>query len=349
MAERIDSYGDVDSPIVSVIVPVYNCAPVITRCLDSIDYHQAEILVVDDGSTDSSAQVISEYAISHKNVTLLKKSNGGVSSARNLGISCATGKYIMFIDADDYLVPEGLGHIIRIAEETNADVVKYIIRSVRNDSSLCPAPLSDFPITKEIIEGRGSVLMRYDVSDYHVVDGLYRRDLIVNNNVSFHTDLSLREDDVFMGELYCFANTVVSTNLPLYCYVRSSAFSSTHNQNIEKQRLLIKSGELAVKYRKEKVEQFIPDALPLERLKYMRFVALPQTAIKAHLSLTDYKTILNSFHSLGCYPLDNEWIHVARLDGSKLSVLKLKLKTFLCNHPHLAYSILKPFYRVKGK
>ena len=86
-----------NSPLLSVIIPMYNCAPVIVRCLDSIDYYDCEIIVVNDGSKDTGAEIVEKYAATHPNVRLINKSNGGVSSARNLGIQEAVGKYISFI------------------------------------------------------------------------------------------------------------------------------------------------------------------------------------------------------------------------------------------------------------
>ncbi len=123
-----------NQPLVSVIIPCYNCAPVIARCLDSIDYPDCEIIVVNDGSTDDSHEVVEQYAATHPNVRLINQPNGGVSSARNLGIEQAQGKYISFIDADDYIVRNGLERIIQIAEQYNADVVKFKKISVSDKS-----------------------------------------------------------------------------------------------------------------------------------------------------------------------------------------------------------------------
>ena len=117
--------SNVNSPLLSVIIPMYNCAPVILRCLDSIDYPGCEIIVVNDGSQDNGAEVVEQYAANHLHVHLINKPNGGVSSARNLGIQEAIGKYISFIDADDYIVSGGLERIVNLAEEHNADVVKF--------------------------------------------------------------------------------------------------------------------------------------------------------------------------------------------------------------------------------
>ena len=210
--------SNVNSPLLSVIIPMYNCAPVIVRCLDSIDYPDCEIIVVNDGSRDNSAEVVEQYVATHPHVRLINKPNGGVSSARNLGIQEAIGKYISFIDADDYIVSGGLERIVNLAEEHNADVVKFKNRSVQDSSELDKSSVSDTPMNIEITTGDG-VLNRHDISDYIVWDGIYRRTVIIENNILFKTDLCLREDDTFMGMLYCHANVVIATDLPLYRYL----------------------------------------------------------------------------------------------------------------------------------
>lgn len=332
-------------PVLSVIIPVYNCAPVITRCLDSVDYPCAEIIVVDDGSTDGSAEVIKDYMATHSNVRLIKKENGGASSARNVGIDAASGKYIVFVDADDYLVSGGIVRMVDLAESENADVVKYRIRCVGNSAEIDEQSVGDYSFFSETIIGKGAVLTRYDISDYHVVDAVFRRSVISENGIRFQTDLLLREDDVFMGMFYCHAQKVVSTDLPLYRYVQSSNYSSTHRQSIEKQRRLIESGYLAIGYRRNYVEKYCPEALSLERLKYMRWVCQPKTAIEARYSLKEYREVLKKFRELGCWPLDYNWMHVARLDWSWKIRIKNRIKTFLCNHPGLAYFLLNNRYK----
>ena len=282
----VDNRKDI---LLSIIIPCYNCAPVIIRCLDSIDYPEAEIVVVDDGSTDNSAQVVSEYAKRHSNVHLIQKENGGVSSARNVGIEAANGKYLMFVDADDYLVPGGIRRIIELAEEKKADVVKFSFRKVKNDTPQDVGNVSDISISIDVLINGYDAFKRNDVPDYLVWDGIYLRKVILENKIRFHTDLSLHEDDVFMGELYCHAKTVVVTDLPLYRYVEASKQSSTHNQNKIKLRKLIESSYLAIKYRGNYIEGRFPEVMSLERLKYMRWVCGPQSAIEAGYSLKEYK------------------------------------------------------------
>ena len=247
----------------------------------------------------------------------------------------------MFIDADDYLVPGGIGRLIEIAENNQADVVSYRIISVSNDSPIDTESISNYQCSIKTVVGAGEALMRYDVPDFHVVNSLFRSSIIKENRVRFCRQLSIREDDVFCGMLYCHTRTIVVTDLPLYRYVRSSFYSSTHNLSKEVQRKLITSSYLAMNLRGDYVSKFFPDAMQYERLKYMRWVCHPKTAFYAGYSLSDYSGLLSDYKKIGCWPLDYKWIQAAGLDKPIRLGLKNRIKTFLCNHPAIAFSFLK--------
>ncbi len=114
---------------ISVIIPAYNVKDLVVKCLDSIvsqDYPSElmQIIAVDDGSTDGTAEVLDDYAIKHPQVTVLHKKNGGSSSARNLGIRNATGDYLGFVDADDYISPDMYRLLVSAALEHDAAMVQ---------------------------------------------------------------------------------------------------------------------------------------------------------------------------------------------------------------------------------
>lgn len=322
----------------SVIVPLYNCAPVIERCLDSIEaFPSMEVVVVDDGSTDAGASVVQAYIESHPHVRLVRKKNGGVSSARNLGVEEAFGDYIAFVDADDYLASGGLERVVELAEEQDADVLKYKVVNVANDAQQ-NEEVSAKAIQYDLIVGRGKALAGTTVSDFHVVDGLFRRTLLMNNNIRFHTDLYLREDDVFMAEVYVKAERIVATDLPLYRYVVCSNYSHTHNFHSERTRKIVDSELLAVKYRFSAVAELDdPQVNALERLKAMKYAfSCSRNMQLAGYSYSEYRKTLDAFRSYGCYPLKYRWLKV------RMKVTpRLLMKTFLCNHPCLAWKIYK--------
>ena len=111
--------------LVSVIVPVYNVENYLRKCLDSVinqSYGNLEILLIDDGSTDTSGELCEEYAEKDSRVKIFHKENGGLSSARNMGLDYALGKYITFVDSDDYLAEDAIESLVASLEKYQADI-----------------------------------------------------------------------------------------------------------------------------------------------------------------------------------------------------------------------------------
>ena len=111
----------------SIIVPVYNVENTLSRCLDSIlrqTFKDYELLLIDDGSTDKSGLICDEYADKDKRIRVFHKINGGASSARNVGLDNAQGKYIGFVDSDDWVVADMYEYLIARLESTKSDVVR---------------------------------------------------------------------------------------------------------------------------------------------------------------------------------------------------------------------------------
>ena len=116
-----------DGVLISVIVPVYNIVEWLPRCVNSIrkqTYRNLEIILVDDGSTDNSGAMAEKFALEDKRVRVFHKENGGVSSARNLGIEKARGEYIGFVDSDDYIAPEMYERLLSVALQENLLMVQ---------------------------------------------------------------------------------------------------------------------------------------------------------------------------------------------------------------------------------
>lgn len=111
--------------LVSVIIPVYNVEKYLSRCLDSVicqTYSDLEILLINDGSTDESGKICDEYAKKDRRIRVIHKKNGGVSSARNIGLRHATGEYVGFIDSDDYISPHMYQCLVDNIEKEKADI-----------------------------------------------------------------------------------------------------------------------------------------------------------------------------------------------------------------------------------
>lgn len=113
-------------PAISVIIPVYNVAPWLKECLDSViaqTFQDMEIIIVDDGSTDQSPEIISEYAQRDKRITVITKDNGGLGAARNTAIAKAKGEYLAFLDSDDKLHPDAYRKLYEQASKYDCDIV----------------------------------------------------------------------------------------------------------------------------------------------------------------------------------------------------------------------------------
>lgn len=117
---------DMHMELVSIIVPVYNVEKYLARCVDSLihqTYSNIEIILVDDGSTDSSGELCDKFVLSDPRITVVHKKNGGLSDARNTGIENASGEYLMFIDSDDFIMPEMIEQLYKSSSDDNDLVI----------------------------------------------------------------------------------------------------------------------------------------------------------------------------------------------------------------------------------
>lgn len=172
-------------PLVSVIVPVYNAAPYLVQCIESLLYQthrDLQIILVDDGSTDSSLEIVKRYAAEDERITHYSQSHGGQSAARNLGLHYATGDYISFIDSDDYLDVD-FYEVLLSAFRPNTDVVQIGYRRVQDGKVLTEQTPHTF---------------------YHYTapwSRLYRRDFFIQHHLSFAEGI-IYEDVVFSLDVW---------------------------------------------------------------------------------------------------------------------------------------------------
>ena len=121
---------------VSVVIPIYNVEKYLRECVDSVlsqTYKELEIILVDDGSPDSCGKICDRYAEKDSRVKVIHKKNGGVSEARNVGLDCAKGKYISFIDPDDWVEKDLLQETLDFSRKTGTDIVCFEVCEVRRD------------------------------------------------------------------------------------------------------------------------------------------------------------------------------------------------------------------------
>src|SRR5690625_1653273 len=117
-----------NNTLISVIIPVYNVENYLVECMKSVvnqTYENIEIIAIDDGSTDNSLKILEDFALRNDNLTIVSQENSGQSVARNKGIKKAQGKYIYFLDSDDYILPQTFEQLINTLEENKLDLIRF--------------------------------------------------------------------------------------------------------------------------------------------------------------------------------------------------------------------------------
>lgn len=203
---------------VSVIVPVYNSEEYIGTTLDSIinqDFRNFELIVIDDGSTDRSPQIIndklSKSTIDYK---IIRQENSGVSAARNCGISHATGKYLVFIDADDYVTGNHLSELYN--GETDFSLVQFIKKDGENLSESHHLS-SEFISCDDFIKKELRMEMPFNFWQL-----MYKTSLIKDNGIRFNPSLVYGEDIDFALRALLYGDEIAISNEATYYYIQHS-------------------------------------------------------------------------------------------------------------------------------
>lgn len=169
--------------LLSVIVPVYNVEQFLPRCVDSIlsqTYENLDVILVDDGSPDGAGAICDHYAARDPRVRVIHKKNGGLSSARNAGIDQARGRYLAFVDSDDWIEPDMYERMIDLAEGYQVKLVcagRYDVDGSTGKKTVGLCPQKEEKLTGEALAGR---IFLWDGCDSSACDKLYHRSLFQN-------------------------------------------------------------------------------------------------------------------------------------------------------------------------
>ncbi len=216
-------------PQISVIVPVYKAEPFLEHCVHSIleqSFTDLEVLLIDDGSPDQSGQICDALAEKDDRVRVFHKENGGVSSARNLGLSEAKGEYIAFVDADDWLSQNALAVLHGLIIENGADTAGCAHFNAFEDGTAVveESALPKGVYDKEEIDAKliASLFSKRVGKAEEVFNGfiwrfLYRKEIIERNDIRF--DGAYLEDELFLLEYFCHASRLAMTQEALYYYL----------------------------------------------------------------------------------------------------------------------------------
>lgn len=218
--------------IISIIVPVYNVEKYLPDCVDSIlnQYvEDFELILVDDGSTDKSGKICDDYAEKDKRVKTVHQKNGGVSRARNVGLDIASGEYVTFVDADDWVHPSIYSTMLRTAKEENVDVVACGIARYSEDNEFLFSELdNEERLTQWLLMASGYSMPNYLSGSS--CNKVFKRSII--KDVRFIEGVKMSEDRIFLFEAFKHCQT--GYKIPDILYnVKERNGSATRNKSVD--------------------------------------------------------------------------------------------------------------------
>ncbi len=256
-------YNEKMKDLISVVVPVYNAEKFLKKSVESVlnqSYKNIELMLVNDGSIDDSEKICNDYALRDKRVKVVSQKNGGPAAARNAGVRRATGTFVFFLDADDFIDDRTFETLIVEYDKHQPDLVMGNFRKLENNGEIINQK-AVFTPDGEPFTGEIKLLSKTDIADYvrhflkhpsnHLVSycwaRLYKLSIIKDNNISAHEDMRLFEDFVFNLEYLKHANKITFVNKPLYTYVMPNnhvtasmaildSDSLSHDMNIFKEK-----------------------------------------------------------------------------------------------------------------
>lgn len=316
----------------SIVIPAYNAESCIGRCLDSIfdqDYHnEIEIIVVNDGSTDSTLKVLEPYQARHPDILrIITKENGGVSSSRNAGIDAAIGDWIWFCDADDYICKNGLSYVLDHFVDSQIEVCTFW------SISLDAIALKTFRESSNIVGN--CIFEGHSISKFKesfpgpVWNHLYRIDVI--KGLRFRDVFG--EDAIFNLEVYLKDLRIRCTNTNIYRYTVSEG-QLTRNRNKKAMRRMIDGYEQIFDVAKQNQQSICNDtelSQAIDRWIAGVFTPYMSRLLCADLTKKEFSDTIDRLRKKGVFPIT-------------VSDKKHKICNFIGNHPSL-YPIESLMYR----
>lgn len=322
----------------SYIVPVYNVERYLSKCLNSLlsqgfESGEYEIILVNDGSKDNSQYICENYARANSNISLFNKENGGVSSARNLGLEHATGEFVVFIDADDYVIDNAYSYIFNNFVTKDVDIVRYWTTIVNEETP------TNIDYTGEIIfKGTGHEFIKTFGLETFCCASIYRRSYLLENSLRFKK-YRIGEDFLFSSSVLLTNPSIVSTSCNIYRYVKHANTAST----LRKKEYARKCVEDQLEINEDLINQ-IQTLTSCDDLLYKKCSAslknkmrlIISRAMSAEYSNKEFEAIVLRCKGQGLIPLD--------VNGStKQKVIALTVN-FLAKCPWL-YSSFSIIYR----
>ncbi len=217
----------------SFIVPIYNAEPYLERCIQTLYMQDLseddfEIIMVNDGSTDNSFDIAQKIANKHKNIKVFTQENQGSSVARNVALDNATGKFVSFVDSDDYLIPYTLKNVIEIAEKEQTEICSFKLMMQYSSYDKIG---SDQKISKmSVMSGEDAI--KQGIKFWSVCCSIFSLEFLNRHNLRFKKGI-ISQDSEFNMRAYPSAERVIFTDFTCYYYYNNT-ISTTQSKDINK-------------------------------------------------------------------------------------------------------------------
>ena len=322
----------------SIIVPIYNVAPYLRKCVDSLltqDIADYEIILVDDGSTDNSGAIADELVdafrlsplASRLEMRVIHQSNSGLSEARNTGTREAQGQYILFVDSDDYLQPNTLGTLLEQAERDNLDVLRFRYQNVK-ESGEAFAPYKDMTNYNDysVTATDGLTFLNERMGNQcYVVQFLVKADIV--REELFTPDIYFEDTD-WTPRMLLRAKRVASTDLVVYNYLWREGSITLSKKNIAKMRKQL-DDKIAILGRLNEWGNNVSDRRWFDGM--ISGLVINLVGIIASMFYSERKLYIKQIKALGVLPLKN--INIPPRAVKKLKLINIS--------PALAILLLK--------
>lgn len=252
--------------LISIIIPVYNVEAYLEECLESLEnqsYKNFEAIVIDDGSKDKSGKICDKYAQNDKRIKVIHKKNEGVSKARNVGLDIANGKYITFLDADDYLHVDGLKNLLETIKENQSDIAISGVKDIKDGIEIRSNPKIKATLNREEM-----LKMFFEERAFQCViwAKIYTKEIIGKER--FDETLTIAEDFDFIYRIFKkMQKGMINTyKLSYYYRIRSgSLMRQKYNKKFENEI------ELSKKVL-EDIKIHFPNLVPYSIRRYQRII-----------------------------------------------------------------------------
>lgn len=287
----------------SIVIPVYNVAAFIRKCLDSCLHQNIfaddyEVIIVNDGSTDFSPEIAGEYAARYPGIRLISQDNKGLSGARNTGLRAAAGEYVWFVDSDDWIENDSIRPLLEFAETNTLDVLCFGAIIYHDPERMCETDSPSTELCGQIFDGETFISRVPTIPS--AWSALYRREFLLTNRLTFYEGI-LHEDQEFTPRAYCLAKKIAYLHKPVYYYYQRPGGIMKSKQDIRRCRDLLTIADSLYSFARTNLEPgsaaydsiiskvnfcvgqslayYVPEAMPLSEYRKKPYYPLATTGL----------------------------------------------------------------------